>query len=629
MNMRDPQCITSQSFSMIKYICALLALLNLASARAQLNVTGSETVVVAAADGFVLLDDLINNGTVERISLTGAVSQSITGTGTINHLKLNKSSGTATISGGMQNITGALDLTAGTLAAGGRLTMKSDAAGPARVMPHNPGTGSVSGDVYVERFIPGSRQKQWRVLGFPYANNIPLSRISGIGISYAVGSQSMMTFNESSDNGVNGNGSVRNAGYQSFTAGTDLIPAGKGVSAWLYGPDNSTPITGGNPSSALTISSFGQLNESGNSVVMSTPLVTNSVNGWNLLANPFASTIDWHEVMTASASGNVASTLYRWNPQAADWSTYNPSGISTNNGSRYIESGSAFFIKSAAAGAVTLTIPQSAKTGVVPDNLHFTRAPFRLDLAGESVGTLALKLAGIRVKASGQGNPIPGEAYLDVSRADANRGWDPKYDGLMMARTSGASVYFDEQGEDDFTLHFDAPIAVGEKRYYPLTVTSPAPGHTTLELRSEGTWNPLNSVALIDKREGKTLLMKGGSLSYSFNMHAVKEAGRFLLAVNHVALEKDGTMPGRILRLLGNPVTSNRIDLLMDHPTAKPKHWELISMNGAKVAEGIFATSDGNIQYALQVPGMRAAGAYVLRVEMDNDEVQTVQVIRK
>jgi hypothetical protein len=279
---------------------------------------------------------------------------------------------------------------------------------------------------------------------------------------------------------------------------------------------------------------------------------------------------------------------------------------------------------------MTLTIPQSAKKdNTSVNNLHFASAPWRLDLPQERVGSNIVKLAGIRVKASGQGNPIPGEAYLDLSREDATRGWDPKYDGLMMPRSSGVSVFFDEEREHDFSMHFDAPLPVGEKRYYPLTVTSPALGQTTLELSPEGSWNPLNSVSLIDAKEGKTILMQGGKLSYTFQIPSRKEEGRFLLAVNHVAVGKDGGEPGRLLRLLGNPVTGDRIDLLLSHPTAKPKRWELVGMNGAKVSEGSFSVSDGNIQYALMTSGMRAAGVYVLRVEMDNDEMQTVQVMRR
>jgi hypothetical protein len=615
-------------------IHTFLALFCLSTTQAQLQVASGETVKVASADEVRSFEDLQNNGTVERITLAGTSAQTVTGTGIIEHLKLNKSSNTATISSGMQSVTGTLDLAAGTLTSDGRLTLKSSSAGTAQVVQHTT-AGTVDRNVVVERHIPGSRKKQWRVLAFPFSNAITLNQISGIGITTSAGTQSMMLFNESDDNGVYGNGTVRNAGYQSFSNLNDLIPTGKGVAAWLYGPDNNSHLTLGDLSSDLVISSFGQLNESGSNVVLTTPTITNNQQGWNLVANPFASPIDWHAVLTASTSGNIASTVYRWDPQASDWTAYNQSGGTTGVGSQYIESGSAFFITSATkkptGGDMTLTIPQSAKVSITENtaNKHFVRAPFRLDLPQERVNSTFVKLVGIRVKASGVGNPIPGEAYLDVSREDATRGWDPKYDGLMLPRSSGASVYFEGDRDDDFCMQFDAVLPAGDKRYYPITVTSPGPGQTTLELRPEGAWNPLNSVSLIDINEGKTYLMRGDLLKHTFQMPSQKEESRFLLAINHVAVDRDGGVPGKELRLLGNPVTGERIDLLLAHPTARPKKWELSSMNGAKVAEGRFDLTEGNVQYGLQAPGMRAAGSYVLRVELDNGEVQTVQVMRK
>jgi hypothetical protein len=180
-------------------------------------------------------------------------------------------------------------------------------------------------------------------------------------------------------------------------------------------------------------------------------------------------------------------------------------------------------------------------------------------------------------------------------------------------------------------VQFDVPIAESgrEKRYYPLRVTTPQVGETTIEVSTEGRWDAQNSVSLMDTKEGKTMLLQGDRLRYTFPMGSLKEEGRFVLAINHVSVEKDGKVPGSLLRLLGNPVTTDRIDLLLAHPTARPLRWELSSMNGAKVAEGEFGVTAGNVQYRLPVPGMRQSGVYVLRVEMDNGDEEVVRVLRK
>lgn len=602
------------------------------SNQAQLHVAEGTRIFLTSANLLHLQDNLSNNGTIDHLTMNGTATQTVTGTGTIGSLVLNKTTGddaakTVTIASGMQSLTGTLTLTSGTLSTGGFLTLKSSATATAQIASHNT-SGTVTGNVVVERFIPGSRRKQWRMLGFPYSAPLALNGIGGMGKSFSP--HSMMVFNESGDNGSYGAGGARNAGYQTLES-NGSIPAGKGVAAWLFGSSDGDALIGSDlPSAGLTITSSGPLNEGGGSVTLSTAEgVTNSVRGWNLVSNPFASTIDWHAVH--SASTNLAAAVYRWDPQSEAWSSYNTDLSYTGVGSRYIESGSSFFVTAQtwANNTISVVVPQSAKVSETPTNAHFSAAPWRIDGLPQRVANTKPRLAGVRVKVSGMGNPLAVDAYLDLSREDATKGWDPRYDGLMMSRSAGANVYFLGEESIGYSMHFDAAIKTGEKRYYPLGVTTPQAGPTTLELQPEGAWNPLNSVSLIDSKEGRTILMQGGRLIYPFKMETLKDEGRFLLAVNHVAVDKDGSVPGKQLRLLGNPVTTERIDLLLAHPTARPKRWEVSSVNGAKVAEGSFLFTEGNVQYGLQAPGMRTAGVYVLKIELDNGEVQTTQVLRK
>lgn len=600
----------------------------------EVNASGSVTLNEALAGSTTTINGQGNVktfGSLTNLNLSGTNAQDITGTATLTNLTLNKASGTATMTAGRQTVTDLLTLTSGTLDAGGFLTLKSDASGTARVAAHG-ATATVTGDVVVERFInsqSGSRAKQWRMLGFPFSSALTLSGISGMDIDFTSSSRSMMYYNEGGDNGVYGNERVaRNAGYVSFTASSQQIAAGQGVMAWLYGNAGGVAGSGSLPSD-LTVSSSGSLNESGNAVSM--PVFHTGANtnkGWNLLANPFASTIDW--MSSAITRTNIDPTVYRWNPASAGWTSHNANTQAQTGGAdRYIESGGAFFVKAGADNPV-LTIGQDAKTGTATGFSHYGRAPFRLNLPSERVPGAPL-LAGIRVKASGMGNPMPDDIYIDLSRSDATPGFDSRYDAESMGRTSGAGISVRDKSDKGYAVQFDVPIAESgrEKRYYPLRVTTPQVGETTIEVSTEGRWDAQNSVSLMDTKEGKTMLLQGDRLRYTFPMGSLKEEGRFVLAINHVSVEKDGKVPGSLLRLLGNPVTTDRIDLLLAHPTARPLRWELSSMNGAKVAEGEFGVTAGNVQYRLPVPGMRQSGVYVLRVEMDNGDEEVVRVLRK
>lgn len=595
--------------------------------QAQLSVANGERVSITSAGELVLLDDLTNNGTIDDITLGGTASQSISGTGTIVNLKLSKSAigNTATITGGMQSLIGTLDLTAGTLAAGGYLTLKSSSAGTARVATHTT-AGAVTGTVKVERYIGAdARVRQWRMLGFPYSNNLAISAITGIGKEFSASTKTMMYYNEGNDNGVYGTTGARNAGYVQYTASDNILPL-TGVMAWLFGPTGSTASTGTmTAADSMTIVSSGTLYESGNTVNIPVYFSSGNTNkGWNLVSNPFASTIDW---TSSGVAKSGLSVIYRYDPQFVRWTTHNGSS-GTNSADQYIESGASFFVQ-ATAVSPTLTISQDAKASANTAYTHFSRVPRLSNLPGQRVPSAASS-AGIRVSAQGMADAGGDEVYVDLSRSDATADFDLVYDAVSMGRTGGAGLAVKGEGDRTYAMQYDRPITETgrEKRYYPLRVTGIVTGATSLTLRTEGSWNPLNSVSLIDHQEGKTLLMRGNELRYDFQLESLKTEGRFTLAINHVKLDADGQSPAFDVKLLGNPVTSDRLQLLVTHPTAAARTWRVIASDGRLVGQGNLQQSS-SVQHSITVPAMRNTGSYLLQVEMDNGELKSIPFLRK
>jgi hypothetical protein len=592
------------------------------------------------SSSLTLTGNLTNNGSITgagEVLMGSSSAQTISGTGTISNLEINKPTGTTaartvTITSGsdnMQSLTGTLTLTSGTLATNGNLTLKSDATGTARVAAHTT-AGTISGNVTVQRYINvNGRPKQWRTLGLPFSGTMTLAAVSGMAIDYTLGRRSVMYYDEGTDDGSYGSGSSgRNAGYVQLESGTQAIPAGLGLMAWLYAPQGSTdPANGtGNMSGDLTIAATGALQESGNAVNMPVTFSGRTFAGWNLLSNPFASAIDWsHNSITKTRVNNA---IYRWNPATASWTSWN-AGTGTPSGvDAVIESGGAFFVQANAASPV-LTIPQTAKVGTSTGFVHFGRVP-QLDVRGERAQT-PVRLAGVRLSVKGQGNPYPDEVYVDLSRSDATPAFDGPYDAVSMGRTSGAGLAVKDARGDAYAMQFDRPIAAAgvEKRYYPLRVTTPAVGETTLELWTTGSWNPLNSVSLIDTKTGRTLLLRGGRLNYAFQMDSLKAEGRFLLAINHVKVDKETGLPASEMKLLGNPVPGEVLDLILTHPTAQPRQWSVLDMTGRTLVSGRFAQGASDVQHRLPVPGLRTTGSYVLQVEMDNGERRQLRFLKQ
>ncbi|MEY3179010.1 MAG: hypothetical protein RJB42_1251, partial [Bacteroidota bacterium] len=360
--------------------------------------------------------------------------------------------------------------------------------------------------------------------------------------------------------------------------------------------------------------------------------------GWNLISNPFATTINWDAVdannVPQIVKNNINGTIYRWDPQAANWTTYN-NGVATptaTSADGYIESGSSFFVKATGVGAGSIQFGQGAKVLATPTVLNqFGKNGAKLDLAQERVGGASKKntLSGLRVLASGPGNPIPGGAYVDFSANDATPGFDSKYDAHHMGRTSGAAVAIRSEDKSNYVVQFDRPIAEAgkEKRYYPLTVTVPTAGKTQLDLAVEGNWNSLNTVYLIDKKEGKTIALSGSKLNYEFTMNTTKEEDRFVLAINHVNVAEKSGITATDVRVMNNPVRADVIDAIIAHPTAKAKTYSVVNASGATVNKG--SIQDNNsVQHRLGFGKSNANGVMYLRVDFENGDSKTVKFIK-
>ena len=531
--------------------------------------------------------------------------------------------------GSVNPVSGVLNSTANAY-----LTLASTETGTASVASHT-SAGSISGLVKVQRYFATGRNKQWRFVGFPYKTNLDVGSITGINSSFTVpSSTTIMTylgaFNDGKYNGTSGG--AKNAGYFSLNPGETIAP-GDGAVAFIYDMIGD-PATG-TLSAGQTMETIGELNEDGLSVTKAVaygpaPQVI-ADRGWNLISNPFASTIDLTSNAITLPAG-VDPTIYRWDPQAANWTSYNitsglPNGNPLNVPDQYIESGSSFFVKATANSNIVFN--QGAKIGLPSTFNQFGKNNFSLGMTQQAVGTkVKTAISGLRLKASGPGNPIPAEAFIGLSMNDATSDFDNRYDAYSRGRNSGASVAI-RSNNIDLAVQFDKPIIETgkEKRYYPLTVTVPSTGKTQLDLAVEGTWNSLNTVYLIDKKEGKTIPLAGNKLNYEFTMNTTKEEDRFVLAINHINVSEKSGITATDVRVMNNPVRSDVIDAIIAHPSAKAKSYSIVNGSGATLNRG--SIQDNNsVQHQLGFGKSNANGVMYLRVDFENGDSKTVKFIK-
>ncbi len=242
------------------------------------------------------------------------------------------------------------------------------------------GTAQVQGNVTIQRYMSiegGSNSpffnngRIYRYISSPVQNalvqdiqnEIPITG-SFTGTSICTGcntSQSMFSYNESVITDTNGNGvNDINDGYLDFplNSNTETLTTGRGYAIFVRG--NIDPIA--SRGNAL----WDVRNPINAGAVNFTPLVSytssgnNANDGWNLVGNPYPSTIDWN-ASTGWTKTGLNNTIYMADNSVSPlvYATFNGT-VGTNGGSRYIPIGQAFFVKSN-GGPITFSCSESVK----------------------------------------------------------------------------------------------------------------------------------------------------------------------------------------------------------------------------------------------------------------------------
>lgn len=254
------------------------------------------------------------------------------------------------------NIRGALTLTNGTFNnPSHNLTLISTVTGTARIAPV-PATANYVGSITMQRYAPGPKTG-WAQLGTPiqgatlaqWQDDFATSGYTGA-TGAAGGFISVYTYNESTPGLFDATGS-----YLPATNVTNSIPVGKGF--WLY---LGTALVN---TANITIDVTGQPTIGNFSF---NPSYTNSSNpfddGFNLIANPYPSAIDW--LSPNWTKTNINNAIYMYQADNGQYASF-VGGISTNGGSRFIASSQGFYIQANGSSPV-LNITENAKSASNP-----------------------------------------------------------------------------------------------------------------------------------------------------------------------------------------------------------------------------------------------------------------------
>lgn len=367
-----------------------------------LRIESGSTLTISAGTLLSLRGNLSNGGT---LTATGADMEMV-GTGAMANQTWSGNGATfRDVVMGSAGVTGTKTLSAAlsvgrnlqlqgstTLAAGGNLTLLSSSLGTARLL-ELPAGANVTGNVTVQRFVPGSSGRRYRYLAAPFVSGPTIANswqqqihITGAGSGGTIcptltansngfdatmsNAASMFTFNETGATntntpGNNGGTLYTNAWVSVANTNSTSLNWGTGYKIFIRGDRSQgcNLLNGTNPApNDVTLSGTGTIKTG----TASFPITYSASNGegWNLVGNPYPCPINWDAAGWTRT--NVDNMVWIFRPAGNHFSTWNGAlGQGANFGSNIIESGNAFFVK-ANASSPALIATEAVKIGNSP-----------------------------------------------------------------------------------------------------------------------------------------------------------------------------------------------------------------------------------------------------------------------
>lgn len=284
--------------------------------------------------------DVVNNSTYTanegKIVMNGSVVQNIDGNMAYYDLEIDNTSGGVNLVSGTHDVHGTLSLTNGEFFTQDRLVMVSNADGDSRIDAVT--GGNIVGELTAQRYIDAGATN-WRFLTAPAQNRTvgdwtdDFNTSGFIGSTWPSFSFTSVYFHDETAPGTLDDGFVPASNV------TDVIGAGQGVWVWcgdsLQGTSPFTIDVQGEPY-------IGDLDLP----VTYTDHGSPANDGWNMVANPYISTIDWDD--TDWVKNGINDAIYIWVPELQQFASY-VAGVGVNGGSRFIASSQAFWVQTNSA----------------------------------------------------------------------------------------------------------------------------------------------------------------------------------------------------------------------------------------------------------------------------------------
>ena len=438
------------------------------------------------------------------------------------------------------------------------LVLKSDATGTGSLM-HN--TANVNATV--ERYISGSTNlysKKYHLVSVPLNSTTYLSNVwlDSYLFTYIEGTNDWYIWDSPTDN---------------------VLQTKQGAMVFY-------PFGGGSKTYSIT----GQLN---NGTYSPTVAYSGAGFGYNLVPNPYPSTIDWN-----AASGwtktNITGTIWGFNSTLGNYGSWTGSAA-TNGMSRYIPVGQGFFVMANASSPV-LTMNNSVR-------LINTTAFLK---SGEIVPNV------LNLTASGN----DGQDEIAVQFADdATSGYDSKYDAAKFYGDKTVPQLSSYTADDASLLSISGLPAGQTSTIVPLHLDMDYKGDLTFTAKGIESFNE-TSIQLEDKQLAQMIDLNINPV-YTFNHTPTDALDRFVL---HFSSIQTGIVKPGVASL--SKVTTSGHEIYLQYPSASSSNLmaTVYDLQG-RVINQFKLSGKGNDHISI-----RTFGAYLVKLNLSSG-VETHKIV--
>jgi hypothetical protein len=444
---------------------------------------------------------------------------------TLSNLTISRTSGNVTL-GDTLYLTTDLTLSNGTLNTAGKLRLLSTATKTARIGQVT-GTGNVLGNVIAEKFAPGGLTG-WANIGNPVNNDIllnwqddfPTSGYNGSTGSAGGTFVSVYSYDETAS------GTYTN-GYTPATNATNTVSIGKGYMVYMG--------TGYTNTTAINIDATGpvQIGDFNFPVTYtpSVPTALPSEDGWNLIANPYCSTLDWDNANWVKT--NVGTAIQYYNADAQNYAVYvaGNSGVGVNGATNLIAASQSFWLKASASNPV-LTAKEAVKSAA---NVTLMRSSATLP-----AGFMKIKVS----------NSIGSDEAIVRLDANATTAFDDDFDALKLYSFNAAvpNIATDINGTKYCINAFDNTSSLVE---IPLEFKAGSQGICTMAF--EGVSGFEQGMYLKDNQL-QSVTPLNGDTTFSINVQSISsELNRYSIVFNNFVATVSSFPLNKSINVYPNP----------------------------------------------------------------------------